>query len=324
MVCLKNQHLSQRRGIIYQIISDIFCVILVGCGILAIKFGAKPYHRGFFCGDESIMHPVLSDTVSIALAASVGVLLPGVVILLCEFILRHNQEVCLIAPKTAYPRRKSWWLSAYRSLIVFVFGISVTQFLTEIGKYSIGRLRPHFLTLCKPNLSLANCADFVIDDVCTSTDSAMMTEARLSFPSGHSSFSMYCMLFLVLYMQGRLLIPKALLLKPVAQLVVFSLGFFTCLSRISDYKHHWSDVLAGAILGMTVSVIVVVSLTDFGKTLTGRTPSSTSPDSLPESPPNMTVHSDNHSSLDYPHSHPRQTSPPRDPTSKTHIVQVEL
>ena len=40
---------------------------------------------------------------------------------------------------------------------------------------------------------------------------------------------------------------------------VFSMAWFTCLSRISDYKHHWSDVLGGATVG-ALSAVIVVSL----------------------------------------------------------------
>jgi hypothetical protein len=45
-------------------------------------------------------------------------------------------------------------------------------------------------------------------DFCTGKDFAKIKEARLSFPSGHASFSTYTMLFLVLYLEARLVTLK--------------------------------------------------------------------------------------------------------------------
>lgn len=82
----------------------------------------------------------------------------------------------------------------------FFFGMAVTILVTDVGKYTIGRLRPHFLDVCKPNLTEL-CTDpyaYVPPERmhCTGKPSAIRA-ARLSFPSGHSSTSAYTMVFLV-------------------------------------------------------------------------------------------------------------------------------
>lgn len=62
--------------------------------------------------------------------------------------------------------------------------------LTEIGKKEIGRLRPHFMSICKPDFSKFNCTTqtetgSVYNQIGTgagfcSGDLAAITEARLS------------------------------------------------------------------------------------------------------------------------------------------------
>lgn len=47
------------------------------------------------------------------------------------------------------------------------------------------------------------------------------------------------------------------LLKHFIQYMMLMMAWFTCMSRISDYKHHWSDVLAGGAIGATVALLVV-------------------------------------------------------------------
>jgi phosphatidate phosphatase len=85
----------------------------------------------------------------------------------------------------------------------------------------------------------------------------MLKEMRLSFPSGHSSFSAYTMIFCAIYLQARMSWRGSQLLRHFLQFLLIMLAWYTALSRISDYKHHWSDVLAGSILGSLVAVITV-------------------------------------------------------------------
>ena len=49
------------------------------------------------------------------------------------------------------------------------------------------------------------------------------------------------------------------------QFLLFALAAFTCLSRVTDNKHHPTDVLSGAILGTSVAIFTFYYLTLFYK-----------------------------------------------------------
>ena len=59
------------------------------------------------------------------------------------------------------------------------------------------------------------------------------------------------------YIQSKLTWRGSRLLRHLFQFIVIYMAIYTCMSRVSDYKHHWSDVLGGAILGALVAILTV-------------------------------------------------------------------
>jgi len=215
---------------------------LIACAIFGVAFlvihNREPFQRGFYCDDETILHPYTEAQKCPAVAAGIIWVVALVAIVAPVELFRSCQ---ITRPPCPLP--VPWIvLDVYRVLGHFVQGGLATVLITEVAKVSIGRLRPHFLSLCKPNLDLCQLSSDDNDDnnqsnkfvgttkdnleaVCTSFDlsragkfnltetsdplsyedlQTKMNEARLSFMSGHTSTSFYAALFLILYLQARL------------------------------------------------------------------------------------------------------------------------
>ena len=89
-----------------------------------------------------------------------------------------------------FPNNRTPWIAVelYRHFGYFTLGALTTLLFTELAKYNIGRLRPHFLTLCKPKLTFELCQDefgyerFVIEkeeDICEGLISGEVTMKQL-------------------------------------------------------------------------------------------------------------------------------------------------
>ncbi|XP_041660111.1 phospholipid phosphatase 3-like isoform X3 [Cheilinus undulatus] len=219
-----------------------------------------PYQRGFFCNDNSIKMTYKSSTVSNTVLTAVGVTVPVVSIIIGEsyriYYLNEGSKSFIGNP----------YISAlYKQVGVFIFGCAISQSFTDIAKVSVGRMRPHFLDVCKPDFSTINCSlGYITDYQCQGPESKVQ-EARKSFFSGHASFSMYTMLYLVFYLQSRFTWHGARLLRPLTQFTLIMMSFYTGLSRVSDHKHHPTDVLAGFVQGALVAYCIVFFVSDLFK-----------------------------------------------------------
>ncbi|KAM4052460.1 phospholipid phosphatase 1 isoform 1-T1 [Anomaloglossus baeobatrachus] len=243
------------------VVLDVVCVVLAGLPLGVLKLiTKKPYQRGFYCNDESIKYPFHDSTVTSTVLYSVGFTVP-----ICSIILGEALSVFYNRLQSNGFVSNHYVATIYKAIGTFIFGAAVSQSLTDIAKYTIGRLRPHFIDVCKPDWSKINCSAGYIENFVCQGDAVKASEGRLSFYSGHSSFSMYCMLFLALYLHARMRGDWARLLRPTIQFALVAVSIYVGLSRVSDYKHHWSDVLTGLIQGAIVAVLIVVYVSDFFK-----------------------------------------------------------
>ncbi|XP_008324482.1 phospholipid phosphatase 1 isoform X2 [Cynoglossus semilaevis] len=242
------------------VLLDIACLILAGLPFAILNLQHRPFRRGFFCNDDTIKYPHKEDTITYQLLGGVMIPVTILTMIIGESLLVY---LCRIKSQSSFG---SYIACVYKAVGTFLFGAAMSQSLTDIAKYSIGRLRPHFLDVCKPDWTKINCSigDYIENFTCQG-DPTMVNEGRLSFYSGHSSFSMYCMLFLALYLQARLQVEWARLLRPTLQFFLIAASVYTGLSRVSDYKHHWSDVLTGLLQGAIMALLVVFFVSDFFK-----------------------------------------------------------
>ncbi|CAF3466850.1 unnamed protein product [Rotaria socialis] len=263
----KRQKKNKLRRVLYNFVD--FLAIFATCLIFGLIYLLiKPVQRGFFCDDTSIQYPFRNDTIPMWLLGIYGGVGP-ILIFFCV-------ELWVVRPGcggvNAKQRRNDFFKTIFHTIFLFVLGIAVCFLITEVGKRTIGRLRPYYLTICDPIWANLNCTktvntasglfaipQYITNHRCNPAASEHdLQEAKLSFPSGHSSYSTYAFIFLFVYFEARLVCPKIKFLKPFFQCLCVAIAFFTCLSRVTDYKHHPTDVIGGALIGFCIAVFTAV------------------------------------------------------------------
>ncbi|XP_063075900.1 phospholipid phosphatase 2-like [Engraulis encrasicolus] len=236
------------------ILLDVLCVLAAAMPFLTLTIVFKPYQRGIYCDDESIRYPYKKDTISHGMMAAITIS--------CSIIIIMSGEAYLVYTKKLHSNSEfnRYVAALYKVVGTFVFGACVSQSLTDLAKFTIGRPRPNFMAVCNPT----SCNGYVLNINCTGSY-RNVTESRLSFYSGHSSFGMYSMLFLALYVQARMCAKWTRLLRPTIQFFLVAFAVYVGYTRVSDYKHHWSDVVVGLLQGALIAVLNVRYVSDFFK-----------------------------------------------------------
>ncbi|KAM6486441.1 phosphatidic acid phosphatase type 2/haloperoxidase [Trichoderma sp. SZMC 28011] len=193
----------------------------------------------------------------------------------------------IVWPEFGYPLRKEIvpiWLAAFLASIIPIFIILVMQIRIRsfwdvnngvIGllyslicaavfqvfcKWLIGGLRPHFLDVCKPDLSRVTTSGldrtgfqqiYFTRDICTG-DPDQIDDSLESFPSGHTTAAFAGFVYLSLYLNAKLKVfanyhPAMWKLIAVYAPILGAVLIGGALTI--DEFHNWYDVVAGAIIG---------------------------------------------------------------------------
>ncbi|KAB0369631.1 hypothetical protein FD755_018624 [Muntiacus reevesi] len=147
--------------------------LLAGLPFAILTSRHTPFQRGLFCNDESIKYPYKEDTIPYPLLG--GIIIPFSIIVMIVgetlsvyFNLLHSNSFI----------RNNYIATIYKAIGTFLFGAAASQSLTDIAKYSIGRLRPHFLDVCDPDWSKINCSDGYIENYICRGNAQKVKEGR--------------------------------------------------------------------------------------------------------------------------------------------------
>ncbi|XP_028044127.1 putative phosphatidate phosphatase [Bombyx mandarina] len=246
--------------LIWKIIVDFVVLACVSFPLLALLLWAEPYHRGYFEDDLSLRLPFKQQSISEGLLAGVGFAFIIFTVLITE-IVRDRQGKGIGGKFLSGSLIPGWLWETYSTVGIFTFGAACQQLTANLAKYVIGRLRPHFFDVCRPIPdagSSQNALGYIQEYRCSGGDEALLKDMRLSFPSAHASFSMYCAIFFIFYVQVKGKWRGSKLLRHGVQYAVVIAAWYVGLSRVVEHMHHWSDVAAGFAIGATYAMLIFI------------------------------------------------------------------
>lgn len=196
-------------------------------------------------------YPLRKEIVPIWAAALLAALVPIFVILMMQI------------------RIRSFW-DVNNAVIGVLYALITAAVFQVFLKWLIGGLRPHFLTVCNPDISLASNAEGAVGagynaagfkqiyytrEICTG-DPDTIDDSLESFPSGHTTAAFAGFVYLYLYLNAKLKVfsnyhpamwKLIAIYAPILGAVLIG-GALTI-----DEFHNWYDIIAGAIIGTTMA-----------------------------------------------------------------------
>ena len=220
-----NEVLALWSNFMGNIIEWLLTIALMGCAVM-LEIAVEPHDNRAVFENFNERYPYSGETIGVIILFFFVIILPCAILGLVSIF---------------YPKRFDLGF-AYMSLAQV---LGVTLMITEVLKIAVARPRPNYFSYCQYDQERKECLG----------PHRYRKDAKVSFPSGHASNSFASATWLALLVDR---------LNPVSQelwwillkFLPIAIAIFISATRITDYMHHVSDVVAGAILGVGIAAIV--------------------------------------------------------------------
>ncbi|XP_074523792.1 phospholipid phosphatase-related protein type 3 [Halichoeres trimaculatus] len=237
---------------------------MVSLYFLELTDVVQPAQVGFRCHDRDLSMPYVDGgdelipllmLLSLAFAGPAAsiMLVEGLVYCLQSRLKLRRAEGSINAGGCNF---NSFLRRTVRFVGVHVFGLCATALVTDIIQLSTGYHAPFFLTVCKPNYTLAGVScdqnAYVTKDICSGHDQHAIMAARKTFPSQHATLSAFAAVYVSMYFNSTIS-DSTKLLKPVLVFAFAIAAALTGLTQITQHRSHPMDVYVGFLIGAFVA-----------------------------------------------------------------------
>ncbi|KAM9460858.1 phospholipid phosphatase-related protein type 3 [Clarias gariepinus] len=226
----------------------------------------QPAQVGFRCHDRSLSMPYVEsgeELIPLLMLLSLAFAGPAASIMIGEGIGYCMQSRLKIVSgnegsiNAGGCNFNSFLRRTVRFVGVHVFGLCATALVTDVIQIATGYHTPFFLTVCKPNYTLAGVScdknPYITKDICSGHDQHAILSARKTFPSQHATLSSFAAVYISMYFNSTIS-DSTKLLKPVLVFAFAIAAALTGLTQITQYRSHPIDVYVGFCIGAGIAV----------------------------------------------------------------------
>ncbi|KAI9713719.1 MAG: hypothetical protein M1812_006557 [Candelaria pacifica] len=255
---------SKKKLPLKVILSYIFdyVILIILLLLIGLLDHLEPFHQNFSLRNYTIQYPfAVHERVPNGLLYFVGIGCPLIIICIYTLIIdgffshKHASSAKrgIASRFGTYKIKQRLWELNCGALGLFLAVLGSNTVVAAL-KNATGKPRPDLIDRCQPVPNVTDPPVYGLSDssICMQLDKYKLKDGFRSFPSGHSSTAFAGLIYLSLYLAGKLHIRDTR--GEVWKFVVILLPFIgACLvadSRIMDARHHPFDVITGSLLGL--------------------------------------------------------------------------